>query len=133
MIVDANIATYWFADTPLSSRARPLLGRDDLVAPKMIRLEVARSLLKYLRVGLISQDQVREAATRVGEYFSELVDDDTLLRQAVELSIAYNHIVSDCLYLALALARGEQFATADRRLALLARKLEIETNLIGTQ
>jgi predicted nucleic acid-binding protein len=43
------------------------------------------------------------------------------------------HKIYDCLYLALALERHEPLATADRRLASLARSLNIETQLIGPE
>jgi predicted nucleic acid-binding protein len=130
MIVDANVAVYWFVSTALSGRAASLLMRDDLVAPKLARLEVARSLISYVQAALISREQALSAIDRVGGYFAELVDDETLFRQAVDLSINYRHIVYDCLYLALALERRLPLATADRRLAALAERLGVETLLI---
>lgn len=130
MIVDANVAVYWFVSTPLSGGAASLLARDDLVAPKLARLEIARSLISYLQAALISREQALSAIDRVGGYFAELVDDQNLFRPAVDLSIDHHHIVYDCLYLALALERREPLATADRRLAALAERLGIETLLI---
>ena len=60
----------------------------------------------------------------------EIVPDTTLLAAAIDIALANNHKVYDCLYLALAIERGEPLATADRRLAALATALNIETHLV---
>jgi predicted nucleic acid-binding protein len=52
------------------------------------------------------------------------------LENATNIAAEVNHKIYDCLYLALALERGEPLATADRRLATLAKELSIETHLI---
>ena len=130
MIVDANIATYWFVETPLSSAARAFLSRTDLIAPDLVRLEIANALLKFLRAGEINDIQLAKAMNQIERTVSEFVDDAILLPRAIEISITANHKIYDCLYLALALERREPLATADRRLAALAQKLAIETQLI---
>ena len=52
---------------------------------------------------------------------------------ALRLALLLAHPIYDCLYLALALERREPLATADRRMAALARTLNIETQLIGPE
>jgi len=130
MIADANIATYWFVETPLSSQAKAFLSRTDLIAPNLVRLEMANALLKFLRAGEISAPQVAKAMNQMERTISEFVDDSVLLPRAIEISISANHKIYDCLYLALAVERREPLATADRRMANLAQKLNIETHLI---
>jgi predicted nucleic acid-binding protein len=130
MIVDANLAVYWFVETPLTKSASALLERSDLVAPGVIEIEIVNALAKYVRAGLITAAQLRKAMVEVGIAFSELVADRQLLNAATELALAHKHPVYDCLYLALALERREPLATADRRLAALAQSLGIETALI---
>ncbi len=130
MIVDANIATYWFAETPLSAGSKPLLSRTDLIAPNLVRLEMANALLKFLRAGEISNEQIVRAMSQIERTISEFVDDSVLLPRAIEISIAANHKIYDCLYLALAIERREPLGTADRRMAVLAKSLNIETHLI---
>jgi predicted nucleic acid-binding protein len=130
MIVDANLAVYWFAETPLTKSASVLLERSDLVAPGVIEIEVVHSLAKYVRGGLITAVQLRNAMIEVRNAISQFVADRQLLDAAAEIALAHTHPVYDCLYLALALDRREPLATADRRLAGLAQSLGIETTLI---
>lgn len=58
------------------------------------------------------------------------VPDDALVRMAVDIAVERLHSVDDCLCLALALERREPLATADRRLAAMARELSINVELI---
>jgi predicted nucleic acid-binding protein len=130
MIIDANLAVYWFVETPLTKSASALLDRSDLVAPGVIEIEIVNSLAKYLRAGLIAAAELRKAMVEVRNAFSEFVADRQLLDAATEIALAHKHPVYDCLYLALALERREPLATADRRMAALAKTLGIETALI---
>jgi transcription-repair coupling factor (superfamily II helicase) len=57
----------------------------------------------------------------------------TLLPAAFGVAARSGHKIYDCLYLALALERHEPLATADKRLAALARSLNIKTQLIGPE
>lgn len=130
MIVDANVAVYWFVPTPLTAMAATLLERSDLVAPGIIQIEVVNSFAKYLRAGLITSTQLREGIAEVRNAISQFVDDRQILDAATDIALTYGHSVYDCLYLALALERREPLATADKRLATLAGSLAIETTLI---
>jgi predicted nucleic acid-binding protein len=130
MIIDTNIATYWFVETPLSGASRELLKRADLTAPSLIKLEVASALLKFLRSKLISERQLILAMEQIDRTHAEFVDCSSLLRRAIEISISNRHKIYDCLYLALAVERAETLATADKRLAAAAKALSIETQLI---
>ena len=49
---------------------------------------------------------------------------------AIDIASSQNQKIYDCLYLALALERGEPLATADRRMAQIAQSLSIETELV---
>jgi len=130
MIVDANLATYWYVPSPFSAAASTYMARSDLAAPQIVLPEAANALLKYMRAGQISADDVFTAVGRIPKVITTLIDDSSLTPNAARLSVAHNHKVYDCLYLALALQRREPLATADRRLAALARQLSIETELI---
>ena len=130
MIIDANVATYWCVQTPLSSAARAILQRSDLIAPGFIRIEVTHALFKYLRAGMITYPLLRDGITSVRGAIVEFVEDETLLDAAADIAFSHNHPVYDCLYLALALGRREPMATADRRLAAVGQSLGIAVELI---
>ena len=133
MIIDANVATYWCVHTPLTASAKATLSRSDLRAPALIRIECTHALLKYMRVGLITHDQFRDGIQGINDAIFEFADDGHLLGRGTDIAISNNHPIHDCLYLALALERREPLATADKRLAALARSLNVETQLIGPE
>jgi predicted nucleic acid-binding protein len=130
MIIDANIATYWFVESTLALASAPYIRRGDLIAPGLMRLEFVNALLKFRRLNQIGDEQVFRALGRMETTISSFVDDRDLLASATEIAIARNHKIYDCLYLALALERRRPLVTADRRLAMVARSLSIETELI---
>jgi predicted nucleic acid-binding protein len=130
MIVDANVATYWCVETPLSGTARTYALRTDLRAPSILKVETANALLKYVRARLIASQQFYDSFDIVDGAIAEFIDDSSLLRAAAEIAISQAHGVYDCLYLALATARREPLVTADRRLATIAGEIGIEAELI---
>jgi predicted nucleic acid-binding protein len=87
-------------------------------------------LLKYIRIGQLETAELFRAARALPIALDELVQDQSLLPAATRIAIDVNHKIYDCLYLALAIERREPLATADRRMAALAQKLNIETHLI---
>lgn len=133
MIVDANIATYWYAPSPLGTASSKYMSRTDLIAPQILLPEAGNALLKYVRVGLISEADLYTAVDRIPRLIGEFVADTALVPAALRLAVEHNHKIYDCLYLALALNRREPLATADRRLAELARRLSIETELVSAE
>lgn len=129
MIVDASVAVPWLIETPFSIAARKI--RDEAgIAPVLILLETTSSLLKYIRVGQLEKVELFRAVRALPIALGELVSDQSLLPAATRIAIEANHKIYDCLYLALAIERREPLATADRRLAALAQKFNIETQLI---
>lgn len=130
MIVDANIAIYWSVPGPYAAPATKIMGQTRLCAPNFLLVETAGGLLKYVRAGLLSYTQLKESLDLVHDAITEFVFDGSLLERASDIAFIDNHKIYDCLYLALAIQRREPLATADRRLAALAQKLSIETELI---
>jgi predicted nucleic acid-binding protein len=130
MIVDANVATYWCVETPLSAAARAFAQRADLKAPRILKVETANALLKCVRAGFITSGQLFDSFDIVDDAVAEFVDDSTLLRAAAAIAVSQSHGVYDCLYLALAADRGEPLVTADRRLATIAGRIGIDAELV---
>jgi predicted nucleic acid-binding protein len=132
MIIDASVAVSWFIDTPFSTGARklqPPVRR----GPAILLVETANVLLKYHRFAGLPLDDVETALRQLSVVVSDLTEDRALLPAAFGIAVESRHKIYDCLYLALALERREPLATADRRMAALAKKLNIETQLIGPE
>lgn len=130
MIIDANVAVYWAVPGTHVEYAATIMMRDDLAAPGIIMAESANALIKHARAGTISRMQVGPMISMIREAIGTLVFDADLVPDALAIAVAHNHKIYDCLYLALAMQRREPLATADRKLAALAQKLSIETELI---
>jgi predicted nucleic acid-binding protein len=133
MIVDASVASHWFADTEFSRAADPFRWFENLAAPEFLLLETANVLYKCARKGDIAAEKCVESIEILRKSMAELIADASLLDKAITMALEQQHPVYDCLYLALALERREPLATADRRMAALAQKLNIETQLIGPE
>jgi predicted nucleic acid-binding protein len=133
MIVDASVATHWFASTAFSASARKILGRDDLAAPALIQIELVSSLLKYLRVKVLTVEEVKSASSELRRVISHFTEDQRLIEAATDISVAHGHKIYDCLYLALALQTNHSLATADRRMASIATQLDIDTVFVEAE
>lgn len=129
MILDTSAAVPLLFDHALSDVARRAVSGQSLVSPALVGVETANALWEYAMRDGLTAHQLAEMVSSLTEIV-EIVPDAQLLSRAVELAVEHRHPVYDCLYLALALQRREPLATADRRLAALARQLAIETELI---
>lgn len=117
-VVDASVAIKWFVPEPHHEQARSLLYHcgGQLAAPDFILSEVANILWKKNRRAEIPQDQALEALNDLFDYFDAFSPFSALMTRALEFSIALNHPVYDCIYLACAEQEEKPLITADQRL-----------------
>lgn len=138
ILVDANVAVKWFLPEPLSEAAEEILRtRDILVAPDLIRVEVASAITRRFRRGELTAGEANEI---VGLWVDVLkkgalniypaLDD---LKEAGRLSVELRHAIQDCLYLAMAARMGARFVTADRVFAEKAAPVYAGVELLGGQ
>jgi predicted nucleic acid-binding protein len=64
--------------------------------------------------------------------FSEIVDMETLIDDAMAMALALSHPIYDCVYLALSAQRSVPLVTADARLAVLGERTGVETRLLAS-
>lgn len=115
MIIDASVAFKLIVAEPDSGEAVAWIGREDLVAPTLIHAEVGNALWKRVRRGeLVGDERVGEHLADMGRYI-RTVDETSVVPRALELAIALQHPVYDCVYLALAEANDDKLLTADER------------------
>lgn len=120
IVVDASIAAKWYLNEPGSEEAADLLtSPQPLVAPALIRIEVAGAIIRCYREGILSGERVTEASEMweadLSRGLVRLIPDEQLLSEARAIAIQIQHAIQDCLYLAAALAnRGARVVTADR-------------------
>ncbi|MET0604901.1 MAG: type II toxin-antitoxin system VapC family toxin [Beijerinckiaceae bacterium] len=117
LVVDAGVALKLLLPEPLGEYAYRLAAMSSpMIAPNLIRIEIANAFWKSVRKGVIDPNVSQVLLARVRAHFAELVDEDTLLPDALHLATTLNHPVYDCIYLALAETRSARLVTANERL-----------------
>lgn len=117
-IVDASVAIKWVVAETGTAEALALLG-NELLAPALFEAECANILWKKVRRRELSSPEARVAARILSSFGVELCPTEPELPRLLELALALDHPAYDCVYLALAKARGVPLITADERLARL--------------
>lgn len=119
--LEASIAVKWVIEEEGTEDALALRRKVKLIAPDLLAAECSNILWKKVRRGELAKDEALLAAKLLQNADLELLPTRPLLESATRLAIELDHPAYDCVHLALALARGCYFATADER---LLRKLE---------
>lgn len=126
VVLDASVAVRWVVEEQGSDEAAALLEKDlAWITPRLLLTEVASALRRKVVDNAVapavtgqSLDALLQA---VADGVIRLVDDERIIAQALLLAVSLRHKVPDCVYLALAEREGASIATADDRLARLAR------------
>lgn len=114
-IVDASVAIKWVVAETGTSEALELLGHR-LIAPALLQVECANILWKKVKRGEMSAREGGIAVRLLAGFGIELCAPEADLSRVLELAVALDHPAYDCVYLALAEARGVPLITADVRL-----------------
>ncbi len=115
-VIDASIAVKWLFKEHDSEAAIRLTGAaSGLIAPSLLLIESANAIRGHVRRGSIGIDAGIEMQASLPRYLRSIIDDRDLFIDALRLSIALDHPVYDCVYLALAHQRGMKLVTADDR------------------
>jgi predicted nucleic acid-binding protein len=120
IVVDASVAAKWFLgeeDTPLANAL--LRGRDKLVGPDLLRIEVHAAITRRFRKGEAPEAGVRQGCQDWFDLLAEglitlvpSAEDDQV---ALDLAVQLKHPFQDCLYLALARRLQAPLVTADSK------------------
>ena len=134
-VVDASVVVRWIVPEKGADEALALLARSiDWIAPHLMLSEVAGALRRKVTAGELTGALAAEGLDFVLGIVARgalrLHRDETVIRSALALSIAHQHKVPDCLYLALAEDTGAGLATADLRLGEIARTRQVLTLLV---
>lgn len=133
-VVDASVAVKWFLEEEFSGEAESLLASSRiLIAPDLLRVEVANALWSLARRKRIKWEQAREALLELFTMDIECVPSEQLLAAALELARSLEHPVYDCLYLACTDICDGVLITADARLqrAVSNSTLKEKVRLLG--
>jgi predicted nucleic acid-binding protein len=134
-VVDASVVVRWVVPEKGAPEALALLARSiDWLAPRLMLSEVASALRRKVIAGELTAALAAQGLEFVLGIIARgalrLHRDETVIGSALALSIALQHKVPDCLYLALAEDTGAGLATADLRLNEIARMRQVRTVLV---
>lgn len=117
LVVDASVAIKWFVREGLHEEASALLEHQaPLYAPDLIVSEVTNVAWKKVTRGDIEPDQARDIARAIRGGVPALYPSAELNARALEIALALDHPVYDCLYVACAQITETVLVTADMRL-----------------
>ncbi len=122
LIVDASVAIKWVVEESGTREALMLLKRARLSAPDLLLAECANALWKKVRNNEFTREEALLAARLLETSDVELLPMRSLLESAMRIAIELDHPAYDCVYLALALANGCSFVTADERFVRKVRQ-----------
>jgi predicted nucleic acid-binding protein len=121
LVVDASVAVKWFVQESDSETAHRILSAPvRLHAPALLRLELANGMWKNWRKKLVSVAQISETMASIDRTIGAWREIETLLDAALKLSVALDHVIYDCLYLALAQELGAPLVSVDKKLLAVA-------------
>lgn len=121
-IVDASVAVKWLIPEDHSEKAVKLLEdwaeeEAELYAPRLLRLEVANALTKYVDRGILDAEKAAGGFEAFREIALNYVDEDwPLIVDALKASMTEDLTVYDALYFTLAKNLNATLITADEGL-----------------
>jgi predicted nucleic acid-binding protein len=126
VVLDATVAVRWIVEEEGSLEAAALLEQNLFwITPRLLLTEVASALRRKVADAALSPEAASQSLDgllhAVSDGVIRLVEDERIIGQALLLAVSLKHKLPDCLYLALAEREGGSLATADDRLARLAR------------
>jgi predicted nucleic acid-binding protein len=110
-VIDASVAIKWVVEESGTKEALSLC-RHRIVAPDLLVAECANILWKKVRRKELLEEEAVLAARLLARADIALEPMRALLEPATRLALALDHPAYDCVYLALAEARGCEFVTA---------------------
>ena len=114
LVVDASVALKWFLDEEGRDRADALLGGEPLAAPDFLLLECGNTFAVKARRGQLDAAKTRDyLVTLRNELGMRFWPSQPYMFAAHALALDLQRSAYDCLYLAMAIANGDQVVTAD--------------------
>ena len=121
-VVDASVAVKWFLRESLHDQAGRLLDHVELLqAPDLMVAEVTNIAWKKCIRGEIPGSQAQTIARAIRQSIPLLRPSAELAEQALDIALALNHPVYDCLYIACAEVTDGILITADEELCRAVR------------
>lgn len=134
IVLDAGVAAKWLLPPPrepLRREAMALLerynwGQFEIFVPDLFWIEVANFLWKDVRLGRCSAAEAQTALQKNSDYNFHTARSIFLLEKALDVAIAADRAIHNCIYVALGAELKAEFVTAEERLAnALASRFQV--------
>lgn len=116
IVVDASVAIKWLFPEEGFEQAKALRHSYRCIAPQIVYAECSTVIWKKARRSELTKNEALRATAFVETFSIEVISLKELVPLAVDLSLALDHAVYDCFYLALAAIQDCQLVTADTKL-----------------
>ncbi len=116
-VIDSCVAVKWVVREDYSDKAIELLQADlHLVAPDLVLTEIANTLWKNVKRGLVSAEQAKVRLNDMPGFFNRLLTTPDLVADAFALGNTADVPIYDCIYVVAARRIGARLVTADTKL-----------------
>ena len=116
VVVDASVAIKWYTPEAHHANAKAVLSfAETILAPELIVSEVTNVAWAKVRRGEISEQVAGLVAAWIRSGVPALVPATELNEHALQIALALEHPVYDCMYLACAELEAAPLVTDDRR------------------
>jgi predicted nucleic acid-binding protein len=130
-VVDACVAIKWLVSEEHSDAALRLIRQNhDMIAPSLFLSEIANVLWKKRQQGQIEGEKARKALRGLFGAGVEIYTMDSLVCDALDISLAHGCSVYDGVYLALAAREQCPLVTADRKFIAMMGSTEFAQRLV---
>lgn len=102
-----------------------------VVAPGLLRTEVANALWKYQRAGVVDVAQALERHLEACALVHRFEDDAALFPEALRLAMSIDHPVYDASYLVTARRHAACLVTFDRKLHAQCKRAQVDARLFS--
>ncbi len=126
LTLDASAALRVVLDASRQSATLDLLATAEAVyAPTLFVVETANALWKYVAAKHIAADDALRLHRDAVDLVDRHLDDAELFPEALVLASNLRHRVYDALYLVTARRTGSVLSTFDKKLTVLAKRIDI--------
>jgi predicted nucleic acid-binding protein len=125
IILDTSAALHVALQSGHAAMLMPLIeSATEVLSPKFMQVELGNALWKYMRWQAMPLDLALQHWENAAGLIDQLLEDATLMPQALGLAAKHEHSVYDMLYVAAALQHGARLLTLDRKLKALATLID---------
>ncbi len=127
LVLDASAAVRAVMDAASQPRLLDALASASaVIAPALLRIEVANALWKYVRTGVIDAAEARARHAEANLLVQAYIEEGPLFPEALQLAIDHQHPVYDAVYAVVARRQAARLLSFDKRLQSLCAVAGIE-------